>query len=249
MKHILLAAACAVGLIGTPALAKVYASPPAAPPLVQPIPAGVAGPLRSHDSFLIFGDENVYSGFNVSAGWGNFVNNYNSTYHNNYGFLLIPKGIPGATSASVLPQITPALKLSSPTIVVIYVGCNDAQGGVPANAYFVNLYQMVVAIQKCPTVRKIVFMTPCLVGEHFWPQNALDPILDSYESCCYDVASTFDGVGCPIVVVNTREAFKEAEYHYNLGNAGSGILTTDGKNFSVLGHQYFAGCWLTGFGE
>jgi lysophospholipase L1-like esterase len=157
----------------------------------------------------------------------------------NYGF-------PRYRSADLLNTFSTVLQ-NRPTVVLIFIGVNDAGYGIPyLSTQYSNIQSMINQCKACPSVRTIVLISPFCWGEQHDGENPFDATLDQMTQ---DQAYLAALNSCPFV--NLRALWSSAESIYNQGDYSSGVLTMGppGVHPSALGSELVGGAIVRAFGE
>ncbi len=240
----ILTLASGVGGMST-ALAMPIATPP---PIVArvAIVAQVAMDLRPGERISFFGDS--------ITDQGGFIEDIRQSQADALGdaLTLINRGLNGGMVGTVLegasiygdfqPPFQECLRLDRPTVVVIFLGVNDARFGPSLAQYGEGLRTMVRLGQRAGA--RVVLATPAIDGELPIGENPNDVALDENAAMARLVAEE-EGA----FLVDLRDAFARklaVKRPSSEPQKRSGALTTDGIHLNSQGDRLVASYLLNG---
>lgn len=196
--------------------------------------------LASRDKkkkIIFFGDSITQAG----TGPNGYITLLNKIFQQNgvHGYQLIGAGIGGNKVNDLLLRMDDDVLRKFPHMVIIFIGVNDVwhkkTKGTGTDAdKFEEVYNIIVS-KMIQTGTKIILCTPAVIGERYDNSNELDEDLNRYCNIIRNMAAYLH-----LPLVDIRKAFVEYEMEYNLTNAESGILTTDGVHLNDKGNQLVA---------
>jgi lysophospholipase L1-like esterase len=119
-----------------------------------------------------------------------------------------------------------------PTILVIYIGVNDAWHEVktPLDVYRSGIAKLIQQGQDMGAT--VILATPAVIGEKADDSNPNDALLDEFSQISQTV-----GASKQVIVCNLRQGFKDYLQQHNLNHKTQGILTSDGVHMNAKGNK------------
>jgi lysophospholipase L1-like esterase len=214
------------------------------PSLTQLIAA--TSPLCPHDRIVFVGDSITYFGGKS----GGYVDLIRKALANRQDLKLQIEhyGISGARTADLWVGKTrwgesnPYAEIlkGKPTIVVIYIGVNDAWHDPETNLeiYRSNLTHLVSEAKSTNAI--VILATPAIIGENLVPENSKNIVLEQYAQISRQVAEAETVTLCDL-----RQAFMDYLQAHHLHNPdrrliNRGLLTSDGVHMNAQGNRLIA---------
>ncbi len=204
--------------------------------------------LKAGDRIVFFGDSITRAGTNQSG----YVTLIRQALDRKYGALkidVIGMGVNSNRVPDLQRRVDRDIAAWRPTIVVIYIGINDARtwealptGGTLPVAFESGLREV---IAKCRnTGATVVLCTPSVIGERLHGTNTLDIRLDQYSEISRNLAKELNLPLCDL-----RKTFLDYIRTHNRHNAQRGILTYDRIHLNRAGNRLVADTTLKTLGH
>jgi lysophospholipase L1-like esterase len=122
-----------------------------------------------------------------------------------------------------------------PTILVIYIGVNDAWHEVktPLDVYRSGIAKLIQQGQDMGAT--VVLATPAVIGEKADGTNPDDALLDELSQISQTVGASKQAIVC-----NLRQGFQQYLQQHNPHQKTQGILTSDGVHMNAKGNTLIA---------
>jgi lysophospholipase L1-like esterase len=203
----------------------------------------VAQQLQTEERIVFVGDSITYFGGKS----GGYVDRFEKTLrqelrhkktkHNititHYGLsgAQVPDLWVGKTQWSESAPYKNILITDRPTILIIYIGVNDAWHEVktPLDVYRSGIAKLIQQGQDSGAT--VVLATPAVIGEQPDGSNPHDALLDELSQISQTV-----GASKQVIVCNLRQGFKDYLKQHNLNHKTQGILTSDGVHMNAKGN-------------
>ncbi len=190
--------------------------------------------LNNGERICFFGDSITEEGMGPS-GYVTLVRKKLAERFFNHNIDVIGAGISGDRIADLERRVDRDVLAVKPSVVVIYIGINDAWVDDPAQATLFNKFErslenLIDKIQKSGA--RIVLCTPSVIGEKKVGLNPFDGDLDKISAIIHAAATKHK-----LELVDLRARFTSYLKAHNFANASEGILTVDGVHLNEKGNQ------------
>lgn len=206
--------------------------------------------LRPNDVIVFAGDSLTVLGA-YPGGWLQSFNSIVQMRNPRMNISVIASGVGGNTAANVDARLTSTVLNYNPTVVVLFVGINDAVGlarSSPNPNLSSYLSTMTDIVQKCllhPGVRSVVIMTPMAYDDKWDGQSPYDSTIDKMTR---DLR-TFALIN-RLPLIDVRATIVSAEPIFNRSDASYGIfMNSSHVHPTALGNLLLSGVVSMGFGQ
>lgn len=152
---------------------------------------------------------------------------------------LINEGVNGNKVYDLYLRMEENVIRKSPEMIVVFIGVNDVwhkktHGTGTEALQFEKLYRTIIKRLQA-TDTKVMLCTPAVIGEMRDNANEQDEDLNQYAAIIKNIGSNLQ-----LPVCDLRSVFQNYLQTYNINDASSGVLTTDGVHLNELGNRLVA---------
>jgi lysophospholipase L1-like esterase len=198
-------------------------------------------PLKKGERIVFLGDS-ITQGGGGPKGYVTLVKNAIPENHKDLNIEVINAGVSGNRVADLTNRLQQDVLDKKPTLVVIYIGINDAwRGTTPKDAYSRDLTDVVNKIKE--TGARVILCTPSVIGEKTYGTNPRDEALRGYCELSRQVARETG-----VQLLDLRKAFTDYLKTHNPENKERDVLTVDGVHLNEAGNKFVAKQMLSPLG-
>lgn len=208
--------------------------------------ASASGQLKDGETIVFLGDSITQQGAG-ETGYVTLFRKAIETSRPDGGIKVIGAGISGHKVPDLEARLDKDVLAHKPNVVVIYIGINDVWHSTRGQGTSIAKFEsgLQTLVKRCNDAgARVILATPSVIGEKHDGSNDLDAMLQEYSAVSRKVAMESGST-----LLDLRAAFLADLKEYNIANAATGVLTTDGVHLNEAGNRFVAVRMLEAVGE